>query len=133
MQWMIVLINALQHGLYTAPPKPAVPSRPGLTGFLYDKTGVTGAWTLGVGLSAYLISKELYVFNAEVRLLSSSLSPPSLSPSLSSFSPSLFCPHHVIDSDCLLPPLQSAHTDSNSCGCGRCDHLAGKESRKTSG
>lgn len=85
---MIVLVNALQHGLHTAPPKPAVPSRPGLTGFLYDKTGVTGAWTLGVGLSAYLISKELYVFNAEVGVLSSSLSPPSLPHSLSPFSPS---------------------------------------------
>ena len=88
---MIVLVNALQHGLYTAPPKPAVPSRPGLTGFLYDKTGVTGAWTLGVGLSAYLISKELYVFNAEVRLLSSSLSPPSLSP----FSSAHFLPPFI--------------------------------------
>lgn len=107
---MIVLVNALQHGLHTAPPKPAVPSRPGLTGFLYDKTGVTGAWTLGVGLSAYLISKELYVFNAEVGVLSSSLSPPSLPHSLSPFSPSLFCPHPVINSDCLLPSPPSTHT-----------------------
>ena len=48
--------------------KPAVTkssSRGGLTGFLEEKTGVTGAWTLGVGVSAYLISKELYVINSE--------------------------------------------------------------------
>ena len=70
--------NVLHHGLHTAPPKPAVPARSGLTGFLSDKTGVTGAWTLGVGLSAYLISKELYVFNAEVRLLPCSYTPLSL-------------------------------------------------------
>ena len=29
---------------------------------------MTGAWTLGVGLSAYCISKELYVINAEVSI-----------------------------------------------------------------
>lgn len=34
-------------------------------GFLQEKTGVTGAWTLGVGVSAYLISKELYVMGSE--------------------------------------------------------------------
>jgi hypothetical protein len=38
----------------------------GLTEFLQDKTGVTGAWTLGVGVTAYLISKELYVIGPEV-------------------------------------------------------------------
>ena len=107
---MIVLVNSLQHGLHTAPPKPAVQSRPGLTGFLYDKTGVTGAWTLGVGLSAYLISKELYVFNAEVRLLSSSLSPPSLSPSLSSFSPSVLT-MSLIQTASSLPPFHP-HTQT---------------------
>ena len=50
-----------------------VPSseRGGLTGFLYEKTGVTGAWTLGVGVGAYLISKELYVINSEVKSISS--------------------------------------------------------------
>ena len=80
--------NVLHYGLYTAPPKPAVPARSGLTGFLSDKTGVTGAWTLGVGLSAYLISKELYVFNAEVRLLPCSYTPLSLP--LPPFPPSFF-------------------------------------------
>ena len=43
-------------------------SRGGLTGYLQEKTGVTGAWTLGVGVSAYLISKELYIVNSEVRV-----------------------------------------------------------------
>ena len=43
-----------------------VRARRGLTAFLYDKTGVTGAWTLGIGVSAYLISKEYYVMNGEV-------------------------------------------------------------------
>lgn len=33
---------------------------------LKDKTGVTGPAMLGVGVSAYLISKELYVVNSEV-------------------------------------------------------------------
>ncbi len=46
--------------------KPALPQRPGLTGFLYDKTGVTGAWTLGLGLTALALSKEYYIINAEV-------------------------------------------------------------------
>lgn len=41
--------------------------RGGLTGFLQEKTGVTGAWTLGVGVTAYLFSKEIYVINSEVR------------------------------------------------------------------
>lgn len=44
-------------------------SRDGLTGLLQEKTGVTGAATLGVGVGAYLISKELYVVNSEVNLL----------------------------------------------------------------
>ena len=26
---------------------------------------MTGAWTLGVGAAAYLISKEIYIFNSE--------------------------------------------------------------------
>lgn len=41
-------------------------SRGGLTGFLQEKTGVTGAWMLGVGVSALLVSKELYIINSEV-------------------------------------------------------------------
>lgn len=49
-----------------AKPVPQSSSRGGLTGYLQDKTGVTGAWTLGVGVTAYLISKELYVINSEV-------------------------------------------------------------------
>ena len=39
------------------------PSRTSLSQFLHDKTGVTGAWVLGVGLTSVAISKELYVFN----------------------------------------------------------------------
>ena len=47
-------------------PKPVSTSgRTGLTGFLEDKTGVTGAGTLGVGVAAYLISKEIYIINNE--------------------------------------------------------------------
>ena len=46
--------------------KPTTTGRTGLTGFLEDKTGVTGAWTLGVGVAAYLLSKEIYVVNNEV-------------------------------------------------------------------
>ena len=37
-----------------------------ITKFLYDKTGVTGSWTLGLGFAAFLISKEYYVVNSEV-------------------------------------------------------------------
>ena len=43
----------------------SVGGRTGLTGFLEQKTGVTGALTLGVGVSAYLISKEIYIINSE--------------------------------------------------------------------
>ena len=51
---------------FTDAPKPAASSkRTGLTGFLEEKTGVTGAGTLGVGVAAYLISKEIYVVNNE--------------------------------------------------------------------
>ena len=39
------------------------PSRTSLSQFLHDKTGVTGAWILGVGLASVAISKEIYVFN----------------------------------------------------------------------
>ena len=39
--------------------------RTGLTGFLESKTGVTGAGTLGVGVAAYLFSKEIYIINNE--------------------------------------------------------------------
>ena len=39
------------------------PNRTTLKHFLYDKTGVTGAWVLGVGLASVAISKELYIFN----------------------------------------------------------------------
>ena len=44
-----------------------VPSsgRTGLAGFLEEKTGVTGAGTLGVGVAAYLLSKEIYIINNE--------------------------------------------------------------------
>ena len=61
------------HCLFTfAASKPAeVPAkttgRGGLTGFLQEKTGVTGAWTLGVGVAVYALSKELYVINSEVQ------------------------------------------------------------------
>jgi hypothetical protein len=34
--------------------------------FLYEKTGVTGGWTLGVGIATFLVSKEYYIINAEV-------------------------------------------------------------------
>lgn len=47
-------------------PKPvSTTGRTGLTGFLEDKTGVTGAGMLGVGVAAYMISKEIYVVNNE--------------------------------------------------------------------
>ena len=36
-------------------------------GLLFAKTGVTGPWMLGVGVASYVLSKELYVFNSEVR------------------------------------------------------------------
>ena len=36
-----------------------------LTGFLEDKTGVTGAGTLLVGLAAYMVSKEIYTSSME--------------------------------------------------------------------
>ena len=38
----------------------------GIGEMLKDKTGVTGLGTLGVGVAAYLISKELYIVNSEV-------------------------------------------------------------------
>ena len=62
-----LFIPPSEYPAATSDSKP-VPStgRGGLTGFLYEKTGVTGAWTLGVGIGAYLISKELYVINSEV-------------------------------------------------------------------
>ena len=43
------------------------PNRATVSQFLYDKTGVTGAWVLGVGLASVAISKELYIFNHVVR------------------------------------------------------------------
>ncbi|CAI8023516.1 ATP synthase F(0) complex subunit B1, mitochondrial [Geodia barretti] len=47
-------------------PQPVSTSgRTGLAGFLESKTGVTGAGTLGVGMAAYLISKEIYIINNE--------------------------------------------------------------------
>lgn len=50
----------------TETPKPvSTGGRTGLTGFLEGKTGVTGAGTLGVGVVAYLISKEIYIINSE--------------------------------------------------------------------
>ena len=57
-----------------AAPKAEVPAtkptgKGGLTGFLQEKTGVTGAWTLGVGVGAYAISKELYIINSEVSVV----------------------------------------------------------------
>lgn len=58
-------IRPLTDSLSPAP-KPVVQGREGLVGFLYEKTGVTGAWTLGVGLAATLVSKELYLVNSEV-------------------------------------------------------------------
>ena len=63
------LLHSSQYPAATSDSKP-VPSnrRGGLTGLLYEKTGVTGAWTLGVGVGAYLISKELYVINSEVQM-----------------------------------------------------------------
>ena len=36
-----------------------------MAGFLEEKTGVTGAGTLGVGVAAYLLSKEIYIINNE--------------------------------------------------------------------
>ena len=52
----------------SAPPVPTTTTkeRGPLTKFLYEKTGVTGSWTLGLGLAAFLISKEYYVVNSEV-------------------------------------------------------------------
>ena len=45
-------------------PKPAIRR----VGFLEDKTGVTGPWIAGLGLTAVLISKEIYILNAETLL-----------------------------------------------------------------
>ena len=53
----------------STPPVPTTTTtkeRGPLTNFLYEKTGVTGSWTLGLGLAAYLVSKEYYIVNAEV-------------------------------------------------------------------
>lgn len=59
-------LNRTLHSSPSDPPKPVLNSgRTGLTGFLEDKTGVTGAGTLLVGLAAYMISKEIYVINGE--------------------------------------------------------------------
>ena len=38
----------------------------GIRDGLVEKLGVTGPWTLGVGLGLYAVSKELYVVNSEV-------------------------------------------------------------------
>ena len=38
----------------------------GMSDFLSDKTGVTGAWTLGAGLTAVAISKEILIIHNEV-------------------------------------------------------------------
>ena len=37
-----------------------------MSDFLSDKTGVTGAWTLGAGLTAVAISKEILIIHNEV-------------------------------------------------------------------
>ena len=37
-----------------------------------EKLGVTGPWTLGLGLATLLVSKEIYVYNEEVWLVYSS-------------------------------------------------------------
>ena len=63
------LLHSSEYPAATSDSKPVSSNgRGGLTGFLYEKTGVTGAWTLGVGVGAYLLSKELYVINSEVCL-----------------------------------------------------------------
>lgn len=67
-QRLVASSAALWNASSEVPKAPVVKSsggREGLTGYLQEKTGVTGAWTLGVGVSAYLISKELYVINSE--------------------------------------------------------------------
>lgn len=53
----------------STPPVPATTTtkeRGPVSKFLFEKTGVTGAWTLGLGFAAFLVSKEYYIINAEV-------------------------------------------------------------------
>lgn len=64
-QRFIASSAALWSNSTGAKPPATEDSRDGLTGFLQEKTGVTGAWTLGVGVGTYLISKELYVLGPE--------------------------------------------------------------------
>ena len=46
--------------------KPSTNNGGGISGFLRDKTGVTGPWMLGTGVAAYCLSKEVYVITSEV-------------------------------------------------------------------
>lgn len=50
----------------TVQPLPEKRSGAGLKEFLKEKTGVTGAGTLGFGLAALAISKEIIIIHAEV-------------------------------------------------------------------
>lgn len=63
---LIGIVSFVSSHLHSDVSKPTTTGRTGLTGFLEDKTGVTGAWTLGVGVAAYLLSKEIYILNNEV-------------------------------------------------------------------
>ncbi len=51
--------------MYTTPCTGNVGIRAGLV----EKLGVTGPWTLGVGLGLYVIGKEFYVMNSETVIL----------------------------------------------------------------
>ena len=51
--------------VFKSAPKPAVPSA-SIKELLVEKIGVTGPWTLGVGVALYVFGQELYVMNSEV-------------------------------------------------------------------
>ncbi|XP_064397743.1 ATP synthase F(0) complex subunit B1, mitochondrial-like [Halichondria panicea] len=62
------LLNGVRPLSATTPPlKPE--GNVGIRAGLVEKLGVTGPWTLGVGLGLYVIGKEFYVMNSETVIL----------------------------------------------------------------